>query len=207
MVAVLADGEGARAGGIHPAGAVALAQAQNALGAAEPIQRTLTEQLLDEVATRGADLRRAGATPRRRLHEKVDLVRRQVGREGPPLAGAGAPVRGHEGVVLIQLDLEIGGADPEPLADEPVGPGVVGAGEDDMTVGVELGALPLGQLPRRHRQRLQRRTLHLLEDLQGDLLDRAVHAAASGLDHPAAQMAVAVGEIAKVAASQALRLT
>src|SRR6266508_6431087 len=64
----------------------------------------------------------------------------QVGGEGAPLAGAGAPVRGDEDVVLIQLDLVLGGPDPEPLADEAMGPRVGGAGEDDMAVGVQLGA-------------------------------------------------------------------
>ena len=121
---------------------------------------------------------------RRRLHEEVDLVRRQVGGEGAPLAGARAPMRRDEDVVLIQLDLELGRADPEALADEAMGPRVVGAGEDDMAVGMELGPLPLGQLPGGDRQRLQCRALHLIEDLQGDLLGRAVDAAAGGLDTP-----------------------
>jgi hypothetical protein len=94
--------------------------------------------------------------------------------EGASLAGARAPMRRHEDVVLVQLDLDVGRADPEPLADEAMGPRVVGAGEDDMAVGVELGPLPLGQLPGGDGQPLQCRALHLVEDLQGDLLRRAV---------------------------------
>ena len=62
-------------------------------------------------------------------------------------------MRRHEGVVLIQLDLDVGRADPEPLANEAVGPG--GPGEDDMAVRAELGPLPLGhpglKLPRPSR--------------------------------------------------------
>jgi len=119
-----------------------------------------------------------------------------------PAAGARAPMRRHEDVILLQLDLQVGRADPEPLANEAVGPGVVGPGEDDMAVGVELGPLPLGQLPRRHGQRVQRRALHLVEDLQGDLLGRPVDAAARGLDTPAEQMAIAVVEVPEGAAGQ-----
>ena len=86
VVAILADGEGTGAGRVQPGGSVAVAQAQDPLGAAEPIQgaiaeQMLAEQMLDEVATGRPDLGRAGATPGRRLHEEVDLVRRQVGRD------------------------------------------------------------------------------------------------------------------------------
>jgi hypothetical protein len=38
--------------------------------------------------------------------------------EGAPLAGPRPSMRRHEVVVLIQLDLDVGRADPEPLADE-----------------------------------------------------------------------------------------
>lgn len=87
VVAILADRERAGAGGVQPGGAVALAQAQDALGATEAIQRPIAEQPLDEVAARGADVGGARTAPRRRLQEEVDLVRRQVGGEGAPLAG------------------------------------------------------------------------------------------------------------------------
>ena len=50
-----------------------------------------------------------------RLHEEVDPVRRQVGGERPPLPWARPPMRGDERIVLIELDLELGGADPQPL--------------------------------------------------------------------------------------------
>ena len=132
----------------------------------------------------------------------MDLVRGQVGREGAPLAGAGTPMRRHKGVLLIQLDLPRGGTDPESLADEAVRRRVVGPGEDDMAVGVELGLLPLGQLPRGHGQRVQGRALDLVEDRQGNLLGRAVDTAAGGLHTPAEQMAIAVVEVAEGPTSQ-----
>ena len=189
VIAILADRERAGAGGVQPSGAVALGQAQDALGAAQPIQRPIAEELLDELLARGADISGAGATPGRRLQEEVDLIGGEMRGEGAPLAGTRPTVRGDEDVVLIQLDLEVRGPDPEPLADEAMGRGVVGAGKDDMAVGMELGPFPLGQLPGGDGQRLQRRAFHLVEDFQGDLLGRPVDAAAGGLDGPAEQMA------------------
>ncbi len=136
----------------------------------------------------------------------MDFVGRQVGDERAALAGAGAAMGGDEGVVVEELDLAQGGADPEPLADQAMGRRVVGAGEDDVAVGVELGPLPLGQLPGRQGQRPQGRALDLLEDLQRDLLDRAVDAAPGGLDAPAQQVAIAVVDVAEGAAGQGVAL-
>jgi len=66
--------------------------------------------------------------------------------ECAPLPAARASMRGDERVVLVQLDLELGGADPEPLADQSMRARVVGPVEDDLAVGVEFGLFPLGQL-------------------------------------------------------------
>jgi hypothetical protein len=68
---------------------------------------------------------------------------REVSGESAPLAGARPPMRRHEGVVLIQLDPDVGRADPERWPMRPGG-GPGGPGEEDMAVRVELGPLPLG---------------------------------------------------------------
>ena len=102
--------------------------------------------------------------------------------------------------------MRAGGADPEPLAEQAMGRRVVGPVEDDVAVGVELGLLPLGELPGRERQREQRRALEPIEDLEGDLLDGAVEAAAGDLDAPAQEMTIAVVDVAEGAAGQGVAL-
>jgi len=200
VIAILADSMGAGAGGVEPGRAVALAQAEDALGAAEAIEGPITEQDVDEQGAGGADAGGLGPAPGGGLQEEVDLVGWQVGGQGAPLAGAGRPMGGDQRVVMEALDLAEGGADPEALADQAIGGGVVGAGEDDMAVGMQLGPLPLDQVPRRGRQGLQRGALELVEDLQRDALDGAMDPAARGLNAPAPQVAVAVMEIAEGAA-------
>src|SRR5437899_1649919 len=106
-----------------------------------------------------------------------------------------AAMRGDERVGVEELDLQAGGAHPEALPDQAMRRGVVGAGEDDMTVGVKLGLLPLGELPGRQRQGEQGRALEPIEDLERDLLDGAVDAPAGDLEAPAEQMAIAVVEV------------
>ena len=155
VIAILADRMRAGTGGLEAGGAVALGEAQDALGAAEPIEGTIAEQGVDELGAGPANLDGLRPTPGGRLHEEVDLVGWEVGGERAPLAGAGGAMGGDEGVVVEELDLAQGGPDPEALAEQTMGGGVVGAGEDDVAVGVELGALPFELLPGREGQRLQ----------------------------------------------------
>jgi len=63
---------------------------------------------------------------------------------------------GEEGVLVKQHDLPGGGAHLQALPDEPMRGRVVGAGEDDVAVGVELGLLPLGQVSGRATRRRKR---------------------------------------------------
>jgi hypothetical protein len=56
VIAVLLDGGGAGTGGFEPRGADALGEAQDALGAAETIQRSLAEQGVDEADAGRSDL-------------------------------------------------------------------------------------------------------------------------------------------------------
>ena len=76
------------------------------------------------------------------------------------------------------VDLGERGPDPEPLANQAVRRGVVGAGEDDVAIAVELSPLPLGQLPRREREAEKRGPFELIEPLQRGALGRAVNAPA-----------------------------
>ena len=144
----------------------------------------------------------ARATPCGRLQEEVDFLGRQVGDERPALAGAATAMRGDEGVLVEELDLASGRAHPEPFAEQAMRRRVVGAVEDDVAIAMELGLLPLGELPRRDGQRAQGGPLDLIEDGERDLLGRAVGAPASDLEAPAQQMAIAVVDIAEGAARQ-----
>lgn len=180
VVTIFADGVGAGTGGVEAGRAVALGQPQDALGSPEAIEGAIAEQGVDEVGAGLPDLGGLRPTPSRRLHEEVDFVGRQVSRQRAALAGAGRAMGGHQGVIVKELDLAEGGPDPEALADEAMGGGVVGAGEDDMAVGVEFGALPLDQLPGGQGPGPERRALELIEDLQRAPLGRAVYAPAGG---------------------------
>jgi hypothetical protein len=206
VVAVLARCVGARAGGLQAGRAVALGQAQDALGAGEAVEGPIAEERVDEQRAGGPDRGRALATPAGRVHQELDLVGGQMSGQGPALAGVGAAMSGDERVVVEQLDGAGARPDPEPLADEPMRPGVVGALEDDVAVTVELGPLPLGQLPRRGRQRLQGGALERVEDLERDLLDGAVDAAPGGLHAPAPQMAIAVVDVAELSPGEGVAL-
>src|SRR5438093_774328 len=202
VVAIFAAGVGARTGGVDAVSPVALDESQNPLGAPEAVEGPVAEERVDEQGTGGADRGRALATPGGRLHEEVDFVGRQVRGQRAALAGARAAMRGDERVVVEELDLQSGGAHPEALPEQTMRRGVVGAGEDDVTVGVKLGLLPLGELPGRQRQGEQGRALEPLEELERDLLDGAVDAPAGDLEAPAQQMAIAVGEVPEGAAGQ-----
>jgi len=206
VVAVLLDRTGAGASGVEASGAVALAQPENALGAAETIERPVAEQGLDELGAGRADLRGVLAAPRRGLHEKVDLLGWEMSGEGSPLAGAAAAVGGDEGVLVEELDLDDGGPHPEPLPDQAMGAGVVRSVEDDVAVGMQLGPLPLGDLPGRQGQREQRGALDLVEALQRDLLGRAVRAPTRNLDTPAQQMPIALVDVAEGPAGECVAL-
>lgn len=162
--------------------AVAVDEAEDALGAAEAIERTVAEQGVDEQCTGGADVGGALATPRGRLHEEVDFLRWQVRDDGPPLTWARAAVRGDQGVLMEELDLAPGGAHPESLADQAKGPGVIGTVEDDVAIAMELRPFPLGQFPGRDGQREQRGALEVVEERERDLLGRPVHATAGDLE-------------------------
>jgi hypothetical protein len=206
VVAILADRVGAGTGGVEAERAVALGEAQDALGAAEAIERAITEQGVDELGAGSPDLSGLRPTPGRRLHEEVDFVGRQVSRQRAALPGPGGAMGRDQGVVVEELDLTEGGADPEALAEQAVGGRVVGAGEDDVTVGVQLGPLPLDQLPRREGQGPEGRPLARREDLQRGALGRAVDPTPGGLDSPAQQVAIAVVHVAEGAAREGVAL-
>src|SRR4030095_3793035 len=128
------------------------------------------QQRLDEQRTGGADRGGALATPGGGLQKEGEFLRGAGGDQGPALAGGSTAMSRDQSVIVKELDLAPGGAHPEPLAEQAMGRGVVGSIEDDVAVGVELGLLPLGELPGGERQREQRRTLKAIEDLEGDLL-------------------------------------
>jgi hypothetical protein len=206
VIAIFLDGRGAGAGGLEPRGADALREAQDALGAAEAIQRTLAEQGVDEAGAGGPDLGRPLATPRGALQEELDLVGRQVIEQGAALAGPGTEMGGDQRVLVEELDLPGAGPDPEGLANQSMRRRVVRAGEDDVAIGVELGPLPFSQLPGVERQRLERGALDLIEDLQRDALGRPVDPAAGDLDTPAPEMTIAVVDVAEGAPGERVAL-
>lgn len=110
VVAVFADGVGAGAGrvdagGAVALGAVALGEPQDALSAAQPIERALAEQGVDELGAGGSDRHGALATPGGRLQEEVDFLGRQVGRQRAALAGASAVMGRDERVLVEEVDL------------------------------------------------------------------------------------------------------
>src|SRR5262245_56604181 len=78
VVAIFRDDTGAGTGGVEARRAVALRQAQDALGPAEPIERAVAQQAVDELRTGGADARRLLAAPGGCVHEEVDLLRWQM---------------------------------------------------------------------------------------------------------------------------------
>ncbi len=80
VVAILADGVGAGAGGVEARGAVALGEAEHALGAAQAIERAIAEQGLDEQGTGGADLGGAAPDTRRASAGGSGLCRAAGGR-------------------------------------------------------------------------------------------------------------------------------
>jgi len=202
VVAVLAHDLSTGTRGLQARGAKALGQAEHPLGAAQPIEGAIAEQRVDEGAAGGADLGGALAAPGRGLQEKVDFVRGQMRGERAPLPGAGAAVGGHERVLVEQLDLPGGGAHPQALANQAMRRRVVGGREHDVAVRVKLGLLPLGQLPRRGRQRREGGALRLVEDLERDPLGGAVDPAPRDLDAPAQHVAIGVVEVAERAPGQ-----
>ena len=202
MVAVLAHGVGAGTRGLQARRPKTLSESEHPLGAAKAIERAIAEQGVDDDGTGHADLGGALATPGRRLQEEVDLIGRQMRGERAALPGPRPTVRGDERVLVKEFDLPGRGAHPQPLADQAMRRRVVGGGEDDVAVGMELGRFPLGGFPRRGRQGREGDALDLIEDLKGDPLGRAVHAVAGGLDTPAEQVAIAVMQVAEGAPSQ-----
>jgi hypothetical protein len=206
VVAILTDGVGTGAGGLQAGRPVPLGEAEDTLGAPEAIEGPITEQGVNEEDAGGAKGGGALATPGGGLQKEVDFLRRQVGDQRAALAGARLTMRGDEDVLVEQLDRQGGGADPEALADQAVGGGVVGAGKDDMAVGVERRLLPLRQLPRRRGQRQERGPFDLIKDLQRDALGGAVHPAAGGLDTPAPEVAIALEEVPEGAAGERVAL-
>ena len=206
MVAVLAHDVGAGARGLQAWGAKALGEAEDSLGTPEAIERAIVEERVDEHGTGGADRGGAFSAPGRGLHEEVDLVRRQMIGERSALARPRAAMGGDEGVLVKQLDLPGGGAHPQALPDEPMRGRVVGAGEDDVTVGVELGLLPLGQLPRRGRHGAEGGALDLVEDLERDPLGGAVDPAPGDLDTPAPQVTIGLVDVAEGAPGEGVAL-
>ena len=85
---------------------------------------------------------------------------------GQPLpAACGAWVRRHELVLIKDPDRQVGRADPELLPDQAMRRGVKRVVEHDVTVGMELGLLPLAHIERHGRQGLQSCLLDALEAL------------------------------------------
>ncbi len=203
-VAVLAHGAGSGAGRFQPGRAVPLGEAEDALGASQAIERSIAEERGDERGAGGADRRGLLLAPARRLEEEVHLIRGQVVVEGATLAGPGGEMRGHQRVGVEELDLSGRGTHPEPLADQPVGRGVVGPREHHVAVGMELGLLPGHRRPGRGRQGEERRALDGLEEDERLLLDRAVAPAPRGLHTPAERVLVRVVDVAERPARQAV---
>src|SRR5262249_47658666 len=92
------------------------------------------------------------------------------------------------------------------LADQAMRRGVIGAGEDDVAVAMELRSLPLDQFPRRGREAKQRGPFELIKQLQRRALGRAVNASAGRLHDPAEQVAIAVVHVAEGAPRESVAL-
>lgn len=80
VVAVLAGGVGARAGGLQAGRAVALGEPQDALGTAQAIEGPIAEECVDEPRARRADGGGALPTPGRRVQQELDFVGASVRR-------------------------------------------------------------------------------------------------------------------------------
>jgi hypothetical protein len=106
----VADRDRSRAGRFQSRVAVLLAQSENPLGGAEPVERVDLQQLVDDLAAGVANLGRLGAAPDGRLHLEGDLLRRVV-----TLVGAFSLLKCRVGLdqVAVEKDLHHrgGGAD------------------------------------------------------------------------------------------------
>ena len=79
VVAIFADGVRAGAGGVDPSGAVAVDEAEDALGTAEPIEGPVAQQGVDEQRAGGTDLDGAGATGSGSRAGPLDVIEAREG--------------------------------------------------------------------------------------------------------------------------------
>ena len=109
--------KGTLAGGLEPAAAVGVGEPQNALCAAQSLHDTIAEQVLDERRATGADAGRLLQAPVSIIGEEGARFRRHVIRARTPAAGTtAAQMAGHLSIVLEDRDRQIGGTQPQRVA-------------------------------------------------------------------------------------------
>ncbi len=174
---------------------------------AQSIEGALAEEPPDDLARRRANLRRAPHAARGRRQQPGHLRRRQVIGIGQPLASPRrAWVRRHECVLIKDPHARVGGADPEPLADQPVRRRVERVIEDDVTVGMQLRLLPRGAAHTARRQRQEHRALDRVKARERRLLRRPVDPSAGGLDTPDEHALIRLVHVPEGAARQEIPL-
>lgn len=135
----VADREGFGAGGLQPLVAVLLAQAQDALGGAEPVEGSDFQQRPDDLPAGFAHLPSLGAAPDRCLHLEGDLLRRVVA-----LVGAFALFKCRMCLDQFTVEEDLhhggGGTDIDAAADQLPGHRVEGAADLDVNVGTDHGS-------------------------------------------------------------------
>ena len=106
---------------------------------------------------------------------------------------------GDELVVAEQLHGGLGGPQPQVLAHQSEGGGVVGLLEPHVAAGMELDPRPHGELRWARGERAQELALGLGEARQGRLVGGTVDAVAGRAEQPGAKLCIGVDEVAELA--------
>jgi hypothetical protein len=168
LVAGVADGQRPGAGRLQPvrADAGTAGQADDALRRAEPVDRVVLHQLVDDGGGGRADLLGFVAAPGRGAHVERDLLRRVVLEVGRPSLGH-LDVGGHDLVLLQDLHRAAGGPGVQLLPDQPPRHGVQGRTHLQVTVHPHLANRPGREDELVTRQRLQSLRLDRVEHRPG----------------------------------------
>ena len=161
----VADREGPGAGGFEARGVMALGEADDALGGAEPMEDRVGEQRLHDRGHRRPQLGRPVSAPGRGAHEEGHLLGRVVGVVGP--AAPGHPSMGLDHAAVDEdLDGALALAGVDAPADESPRHRVERLADLDVAVGSDLGRRPGRQLEGVGRQGSQGVRLDGLEERQ-----------------------------------------
>ncbi len=198
--------QGPLAGHLEPLGAVLGLQVQHPLGGPQALGDAVREEPRDQSGAGRPDPGGLLQTPGAVMGEEAAGLGRQVVGDGAPLAGPAATgVDGDRLEVLIDGHHAVGGAQPEPFADERERHRVEPALEAHVAVPMHRHLLPAAQIRRHRRQRQEQRALHR-EALQRPHPRRAVDALPGHLQDPRAHLGVEVGQIAKAPGGQEVAL-